>query len=76
MNEKSEAFSKFKAFKALLEKETGKNLKCPRSDQGGEFTLDEMKKEFEMSLIGEMQIFIGFQVQKLKGGILSVSPSM
>lgn len=41
LKEESEAFSKFKAFKALVEKETDKNLKCLRSDRGGEFTLDE-----------------------------------
>lgn len=42
MKEKSKAFSKFKAFKALVEKETGKNLKCLRSYRGGEFTSDEI----------------------------------
>lgn len=29
---------------------------------------DEMKEEFEMSLIGEIKKFIGFQVQQLEGG--------
>lgn len=41
LKEKSEAFNNFKEFKALVEKETGKNLKCLRSKQGGEFTSDE-----------------------------------
>ncbi|XP_059078132.1 uncharacterized protein LOC131876693 [Cryptomeria japonica] len=37
LKETFEAFSKFKAFKSLAEKETGKNLKCLRSDWVGEF---------------------------------------
>lgn len=41
LKEELEAFSKFKAFKALVEKETDKNLKCLRSDRGGEFTSNE-----------------------------------
>lgn len=44
LREKSEAFSKFKEFKALIEKEIGKSLKCLRFDQGGEFTSDEFVK--------------------------------
>lgn len=30
---------------------------------------DEMKKEFEMSLIGEIKFFIGLQIQQMKDGI-------
>ena len=38
MKEKSEAFTHFKKFKALMENEIGKTLKVFRSDRGGEFT--------------------------------------
>ena len=37
LREKSEAFEKFKWYLARVEKETGKRLKCLRSDRGGEF---------------------------------------
>jgi len=40
---KSEVFTKFKEFKALVENETGNKIKCLRSDNGGEYT----SKEFE-----------------------------
>ena len=36
MKAKSEAFAKFKAWKALVENESGKSLKVLRSDNGGE----------------------------------------
>ena len=35
LKEKSEAFQKFKWYLARVEKETGKRLKCLRSDRGG-----------------------------------------
>ena len=38
LKEKSEAFMKFKAFKALVENEINHKIKCLRSDNGGEFT--------------------------------------
>lgn len=38
---KGDAFSHFKKFTALVEKEIDKPLKCFRSDRGGEFTLHE-----------------------------------
>lgn len=38
IKEKSEAFTHFKKFKALVENEIGKPLKVFRSDRGGEFT--------------------------------------
>lgn len=41
LKEKLDAFSKFKAFKALVENKIDKNIKCMISDQGGEFTSDE-----------------------------------
>ena len=41
LREKSEAFNKFKEFKALVEKQRGYHLKTLRSDRGGEFTSNE-----------------------------------
>lgn len=38
LKEKSEAFEKFKMFKALVEKELGKTIFTLRTDRGGEFT--------------------------------------
>ena len=38
LKEKSEAFEKFKIFKAKVENETNLKIKCIRSDNGGEFT--------------------------------------
>ena len=42
--EKSEAFSLFKNFKSLVEKETGTYIKCLRTDRGGEFTSQEFNQ--------------------------------
>ncbi|GLJ33801.1 hypothetical protein SUGI_0679410 [Cryptomeria japonica] len=47
LKDKSEAFGKFKAFRALVEKESGKRIKCIRTDQGGEFTSGEFNKYCE-----------------------------
>ena len=41
LKEKSEAFDNFKCYLARVEKETGKRLKCLRSDEGGEFISNE-----------------------------------
>eukprot|EP00253_Pinus_taeda_P013040 PITA_13040 len=41
MNYKDEAFENFKSFKALVENESDRRIKCLRSDRGGEFTSDE-----------------------------------
>lgn len=41
LKEKFEAFHMFKVFKARVERGTSKNLKCLRSDRGGEFTSQE-----------------------------------
>jgi len=41
LKHKDEAFEKFKAFKALVENESDRRIKCLRFDEGGEFTLDE-----------------------------------
>lgn len=43
LNEKGEAFEKFKHFKAVVEKETGTTIKMLRTDRGGEFISSEFK---------------------------------
>jgi transposase InsO family protein len=44
LRKKSEALSKFKAFKTLFENEKETKIKCLSSDNGGEFTA----KEFDL----------------------------
>ena len=44
LKQNSDAFQMFKWYLARVEKETGKSLKCLRSDRGGEFT----PREFEV----------------------------
>ena len=41
LNKKSEAFTKFKRFKELIENESDMKLKCLKSDNGGEFVSNE-----------------------------------
>ena len=43
MQKKDETFSKFVEFKALVEKETSKKVKALRSNNGGEYVLNEFK---------------------------------
>eukprot|EP00253_Pinus_taeda_P025946 PITA_25946 len=43
MQKKSETYSKFCEFKALVEKESGKKVKAHRSDNGGEFISGDFK---------------------------------
>ena len=43
LKEKSEAFAKFKVFKALTENQTGRKVKAIRSDRGGEFSSKQFK---------------------------------
>ena len=43
MQKKSETFSKFCEFKALVEKESGKQVKSLQSDNGGEYISSEFK---------------------------------
>src|ERR1700728_4602390 len=43
MQKKSETYSKFCEFKALVEKESGKKVKALRSDNGGEFISGKFK---------------------------------
>ena len=42
--ENNEVFGKFKEFKALVENLTERKIKTLRSDNGGEFTLEEFKE--------------------------------
>ena len=44
LKQKFDAFQMFKWYLARVEKEIGKNLKCLRSDRGGEFTSNEFKE--------------------------------
>ena len=46
MQKKDQAFSKFYEFKALVEKELGKQVKVIRSDNGGEYISNEFKNFF------------------------------
>ena len=41
LKHKDEAFEKFQAFKALVENESDRKIKCLRSNRGGEFNSDE-----------------------------------
>ena len=41
---KSEVFSKFKEYKALVENQADRKIKTLRSDNGGEFTSEEFKE--------------------------------
>ena len=43
MQKKRKTFSKFCEFKALVEKESGKQVKALRSDNGGEYISNEFK---------------------------------
>lgn len=51
LKEKLEAFGKFKIFKALVENEIDKRIKCLRLDQGGEFTSREFNTFGEVNRI-------------------------
>ena len=43
MQKKSETFSMFYDFEALVEKDSGKQVKALRSDNGGEYISNEFK---------------------------------
>jgi hypothetical protein len=47
IKEKTEAFEKFKIFKALTENQTGKRLKAVRLDRGGEFMSSDFKEFYD-----------------------------
>ena len=44
LKNKLEAFNKFKEFKALVESQTGKNIKMLRTDNGDEFCENDFKQ--------------------------------
>ena len=46
MQKKDQTFTKFCEFKALVEKESGKNIKALRSDNSGEYVSREFKDFF------------------------------
>lgn len=43
LQDKSQAFERFKIFQKMVEKESGYRLKCLRSDKGGEFTSNQFE---------------------------------
>lgn len=43
LQDKSQAFERFKVFNKMVEKKSGYKLKCLRSDHGGEFTSNEFE---------------------------------
>ena len=47
MHHKSEAFDKFKEYKAEVEKYRGKSIKCLQSDRGGKYLLVEFRQFLE-----------------------------
>ena len=51
LKEKSEVFSKFKEYKALVENQTDRKIKIQQSDNGVEFTSEEFKKLCRESII-------------------------
>ncbi|KAL6124894.1 hypothetical protein ACLB2K_077402 [Fragaria x ananassa] len=46
---KDQVFQTFKVFDAMVEREMGRTLKCLRSDNGGEYTLNEFRGRFAES---------------------------
>ena len=49
MRRKSESFSKYKNYKAMAERQTGRKLKVLRTDRGGEYLSNEFRDELEES---------------------------
>ena len=47
MKGKNEVFTNFKEYKALVENQTERNIKTPRSDNGEEFTSENSRKSIE-----------------------------
>ena len=47
LKQKFDAFQMFKWYLERVEKEIGKNLKCLRSDRGGEFTSNEFEEFYK-----------------------------
>lgn len=51
LKEKSEALSRFKIFKSMVENEMNIRIKCLRSERGGEFTPNEFGEFYEEHVI-------------------------
>ena len=49
LKQKSDVFEIFKKWKDLIENETGKKLKCLRSDNGGEYCSNSFKDYFSIN---------------------------
>ena len=49
MKQKSEAFEKFKEFRAKVENQLGKRIKAIRSNRGGEYLLRDFKDYFTVN---------------------------
>ena len=49
MRRKSEAFEKFKEFRAKVENQLGKRIKAIRSNRGGEYLLRDFKDYFTVN---------------------------
>jgi len=47
LKEKSEALSRFKIFKSMVENEINSRIKCLRYDKGGDFTSSEFEEYCE-----------------------------
>ena len=47
MRKKSYVFARFKAWRAEVEKETGRHVKCLRTDNGGEYSSKEFRSYCE-----------------------------
>lgn len=47
VSHKNESLDVFKIFKSFVEKEIGMNIKCLRSDRGGEFTSNPFNMFYE-----------------------------
>lgn len=47
LQDKSQAFERFKIFRKIVQKESGYKMKCLRSDRGGEFTSNEFEDYYE-----------------------------
>ncbi|KAG7563872.1 Integrase catalytic core [Arabidopsis suecica] len=63
LKQKSEAFPKFKKFKALVETQSGKKIKRLRSDGGGEFTSSEFNDFCDKEGI-ERQVTVPYSPQQ------------
>lgn len=59
LKKKSDAFSRFKSFKALVENQQERKIKCLKIDNGIEYTMNEFKKNFFENGIFRQYIILG-----------------